>query len=118
MKRPAGFSPESDPSIAGHRLSSAFHLHAVKEDPVLREGHRDMAVVKSLPVSRPLRDIELRRAGKVVCIAGKFKESVRLHIQWKLPVKNGSDILWRALLALCLEVKAGTLTARREAGFI
>src|SRR3990172_8526508 len=118
MKRGGGFSPESDPSIAGHRLSSAFHLHAVKEDPVLREGHRDMAVVKSLPVSRPLRDIELRRAGKVVCIAGKFKESVRLHIQWKPPVKYGHNVLWRALLDLCLEVKGGILKARREEVYI
>src|SRR3972149_8482188 len=118
MKRPTGFSPESDPSISRHGFSSAFCLHAVKDDPVPRQGHCDIAVVKSLPVSSPLRDVELRSAGKVVCIAGKFKASVCLHIQRKPPVKYGRNIPWRTLMDLCLEVKGGILKARRAEVYI
>src|SRR3990170_5596029 len=109
MKRPTGFSPESDPAISRHGFSSAFCLQAVKDDPVPRQGHCDMAVVKCLPIGRALRDVEFRSAGKVGRIAGKFKASVCLHIQRKPPVKYGRDILWRALIDLCLEVKGGIL---------
>src|SRR3972149_2827401 len=118
MKHPTGFSPESDPSIAGYGLSSAFCLHTVKDDPVPRQGHCDMAAVKCLPISRSLRDVEFRSAQKVVRITGKFKASICLHIQREPLVKYGRNILWRALVDFSLEVKEGILKARRAEVYI